>query len=134
MLESKVINKERLSGAYRLSAYFLAKMTSEFPVVVAYPAMVLLCVYFLTGFTIAATNFVFLLGTLFLLAFAGLVRQAAKKCTASCSLSSVAICDTNCCGSLKGIGVNVGILFFHDAKILGNISFQLFNFNMIASE
>ena len=44
-----VITKERLSGTYKLSAYWLAKMTSEIPVLFLLPFLQWLIVYFMAG-------------------------------------------------------------------------------------
>ncbi len=56
-LERRVITKEYLSGAYPLSAYYLAKITTDFPTVLLYPGLIVLGSYFLTGLTVSGGNF-----------------------------------------------------------------------------
>ncbi len=73
-METAVVTKERMSGVYRLSAYYLAKLTSELPIVLFYPSAIVCCVYFLTGMTIEPGNFFAFLAVVMLTAFTAQVR------------------------------------------------------------
>jgi ABC-type multidrug transport system ATPase subunit len=48
-MERTIIFKERASGSYHLSAYFLAKTTSEAPTLLSLPAMFFIIAYWLAG-------------------------------------------------------------------------------------
>ncbi len=47
--EKDVIKKERLSGTYRLSAYWLSKMSAELPMVLVTPFLIWTLIYLLVG-------------------------------------------------------------------------------------
>ncbi len=48
-LEKEVLKKERQSGAYRLSAYYVSKIVAEFPVDICFPMIACTIFYWLVG-------------------------------------------------------------------------------------
>ncbi|XP_060070020.1 uncharacterized protein LOC132550041 [Ylistrum balloti] len=69
-MEQMVIYKERASGWYRLSAYYLAKMTSELPLIFAQPLFFLVVAYWVVGLN-GAVAFFATIGTVFIDSLAG---------------------------------------------------------------
>ena len=55
--ERAILSKERASGSYYISAYFLAKSLSEVPLTTAFPAIYLCICHPLTNSNPAATSF-----------------------------------------------------------------------------
>ncbi|KAK3103489.1 hypothetical protein FSP39_019592 [Pinctada imbricata] len=68
--ERIVINKERSSGWYRLSSYYLAKMTSELPLILLQPIFFITIVYWSVGLN-GVTAFFATLGTIFIHSITG---------------------------------------------------------------
>ncbi|KAK3101924.1 hypothetical protein FSP39_007394 [Pinctada imbricata] len=69
-MERGVIAKERLAGWYRLSAYYLAKMTSELPLILFQPLLFVGVAYWVIGLSGTAAYFA-TLGTVFIHTIAG---------------------------------------------------------------
>ncbi|XP_076950061.1 ABC transporter G family member 22-like [Bidens hawaiensis] len=55
--ECAMLNKERAADMYRLSAYFMARTTSDLPLDLFLPMLFLLVVYFMAGLRLAADSF-----------------------------------------------------------------------------
>ncbi|XP_069134109.1 uncharacterized protein [Argopecten irradians] len=68
--ERMVINKERASGWYRVSAYYLAKMTSELPLILAQPLVFGTIVYWSVGLN-GVSAYLATIGTLFIHSITG---------------------------------------------------------------
>jgi hypothetical protein len=67
-----VVEKERLSGAYRLSAYYIAKMLGEAPLVMVLPSVYLTVAYPLLGGSVKS-----FIGILFVQILSSLAAQSA---------------------------------------------------------
>jgi len=55
--DKAMVIKERSSGMYRLSAYYLARTLSDLPMECAYPSIFVILVYFLSGLRLSAGAF-----------------------------------------------------------------------------
>ncbi|XP_059646547.1 ABC transporter G family member 22 isoform X3 [Cornus florida] len=64
--ERAMLNKERAADMYRLSAYFLARTTSDLPLDLILPVLFLLVVYFMAGLRMSAGPFFLSILTVFL--------------------------------------------------------------------
>jgi len=63
-LEREVIKKERQSGAYRLSAYFVSKFLAEFPVDILFPVLSCSLFFWLVGLANDFTTYVWFMATM----------------------------------------------------------------------
>uniref|UniRef100_A0A2P2KVJ5 ABC transporter domain-containing protein n=2 Tax=Rhizophora mucronata TaxID=61149 RepID=A0A2P2KVJ5_RHIMU len=64
--ERAMLSKERAADMYRLSAYFLARTTSDLPLDLVLPVLFLFVVYFMAGLRLSAASFFLSLLTVFL--------------------------------------------------------------------
>ncbi|KAG4130204.1 hypothetical protein ERO13_D09G128400v2 [Gossypium hirsutum] len=64
--ERAMLSKERAADMYRLSAYFLARTTSDLPLDLILPVLFLLVVYFMAGLRLSAGRFFLSMLTVFL--------------------------------------------------------------------
>lgn len=64
--ERAMLSKERAADMYRLSAYFLARTTSDLPLDLILPVLFLLVVYFMAGLKMSAAPFFLTMVTVFL--------------------------------------------------------------------
>lgn len=64
--ERAMLSKERAADMYRLSAYFLARTTSDLPLDLLLPILFLLVVYFMAGLRLSAAPFFLTMVTVFL--------------------------------------------------------------------
>ncbi|KAJ6746065.1 ABC TRANSPORTER G FAMILY MEMBER 28 [Salix koriyanagi] len=64
--EKAMLSKERAADMYRLSAYFLARTTSDLPLDLILPVLFLLVVYFMAGLRMSVASFFLTMLTVFL--------------------------------------------------------------------
>ncbi|XP_052488880.1 ABC transporter G family member 22 isoform X2 [Gossypium raimondii] len=64
--ERAMLSKERAADMYRLSAYFLARTTSDLPLDLILPVLFILVVYFMAGLRLSASPFFLSMLTVFL--------------------------------------------------------------------
>lgn len=64
--ERAMLNKERAVDMYKLSAYFLARTTSDLPLDLFLPVIFMVIVYFMAGLKATATHFFLSVLTVFL--------------------------------------------------------------------
>ncbi|KAL5545656.1 hypothetical protein UlMin_005343 [Ulmus minor] len=93
--ERAMLSKERAADMYRLSAYFLARTTSDLPLDLILPVLFLLVVYFMAGLKLSASPFFFSMLTVFLCIIAaqglglaiGAILMDLKKATTLASVT-----------------------------------------------
>lgn len=71
-----MLNKERAVDMYKLSAYFLARTTSDLPLDLFLPVVFMVIVYFMAGLKATATHFFLSMLTVFLSIIAAQVRNS----------------------------------------------------------
>jgi len=77
--EREVVNKERLSGSYRLSAYYISKTFSELPLCLVLPSLSTIIFYWLAGLNGFNNAWAFF-GTWFVMIGTTIATQSLGKC------------------------------------------------------
>uniref|UniRef100_A0A1J3CRQ5 ABC transporter G family member 22 n=1 Tax=Noccaea caerulescens TaxID=107243 RepID=A0A1J3CRQ5_NOCCA len=136
--ERAMLNKERAADMYRLSAYFLARTTSDLPLDFILPTLFLLVVYFMTGLRLSPYPFFLSMLTVFLCIIAsqglglaiGAILMDLKKAT---TLASVTVMTFMLAGGffVKKVPVFISwiryISFnYHTYKLLIKVQYQDF--------
>lgn len=89
--ERTVVNKERAAGYYRLTAYYLAKLFSELPLVLCQPTLFYTAVYWMTGLNRSES----FLGGLFVLLLTAITGQSIGLCIGATVMNfkkSIVVC------------------------------------------
>ena len=76
--ERAMLNKERAVDMYKLSAYFLARTTSDLPLDLFLPVIFMVIVYFMAGLKATATHFFLSVLTVFLSIIAAQVLNSER--------------------------------------------------------
>ncbi|VVA99490.1 unnamed protein product [Arabis nemorensis] len=136
--ERAMLNKERAAGMYRLSAYFMARTTSDLPLDFILPTLFLVVVYFMTGLRVSPYPFFLSILTVFLCILAaqglglaiGAILMDIKKAT---TLASVTVMTFMLAGGLFVTKVPVFISWiryisfnYHTYKLLLKVQYQGF--------
>nr|VDD18470.1 unnamed protein product [Brassica oleracea] len=136
--ERAMLNKERAADMYRLSAYFLARTTSDLPLDFILPSLFLLVVYFMTGLRLSPYPFFLSMLTVFLCIIAaqglglaiGAILMDLKKAT---TLASVTVMTFMLAGGFFVKKVPVFISWirylsfnYHTYKLLLKVQYQDF--------
>lgn len=134
--ERAMISKERAADMYRLSAYFLARTTSDLPLDLILPVLFLLVVYFMAGLRMTAGSFFLTMVTVFLCIVAaqglglaiGATLMDMKKAT---TLASVTVMTFMLAGGffVKDVPVFISWLRYlsfnyHTYKLLLKVQYQ----------
>ncbi|XP_051152388.1 ABC transporter G family member 22 isoform X2 [Andrographis paniculata] len=134
--ERAMISKERAADMYRLSAYFVARTTSDLPLDLILPVLFLLVVYFMAGLRMRFSSFILTQATVFLCIIAaqglGLVIGATlmdlKKAT---TLASVMVMTFMLAGGffVKNVPVFISWLRYlsfnyHTYKLLLKVQYE----------
>jgi len=89
--ERDVVNRERLSGSYRLSAYYLAKLVADMPFAFLFPSIFWVIVYFLIGLKLDVGSFFFSYLIILLTTFASVSMGIFVSCLAAPSFKKMVV-------------------------------------------
>ena len=69
------MNKERVRGWYKLSAYFLSKIGSELPLIIIIPILQVTVIYWVIGLPSNAASYFEIMAIILLMTFAAMVNE-----------------------------------------------------------
>lgn len=126
--ERAMLAKERSVGMYKLSAYLIARNTSDLPLDLLLPIIFLIIIYFMVGLKRTFSAFSLTLLSIFLSIIAAQVRESMYQLFLSRNLISLKPKLSNFFHNFQGLGLTIGAALMNvkQATTLASVTVMTF--------